>query len=177
MVGREIALPAATSEPCVKRNAPFTRLFSQRVFVIDAMLQREFRHAGGKMRTKRKAPKNIDDYIAGFPPDVQEILEKIRATIHKAAPGAEERISYQIPTFTLKGQYVIYFAAFSKHVSVYPAPRGAAEFKETLSAYEGGKGTVRFPLDKRIPFGLISKIVKYRMKEAGKKVEAERTKR
>jgi uncharacterized protein YdhG (YjbR/CyaY superfamily) len=117
------------------------------------------------MKTKQKAPGNIDDYIAGFPREIQGILEKIRMTIRKAAPGAEEKISYQIPSFSLKGGYLIYFAAFKKHIGLYPAPRGVAEFKEALVRYQTGKGTMRFPLDKPIPFGLISKIVKFRVKE------------
>lgn len=117
------------------------------------------------MRANQTAPKDIDEYIAGFPNDVQEILEKIRMTIRKAAPGAEETISYQIPTFTLSGRYLIYFAAYKKYISIYPAPRGREEFKEELAGYEGGKGTVRFPLDKPIPFGLIRRIVKFRVKE------------
>jgi uncharacterized protein YdhG (YjbR/CyaY superfamily) len=111
----------------------------------------------------RQAPKNIDEYIAGFPSVVGEILQKIRSTIRKVAPGAEETISYQIPTFRLHGN-LIYFAAYKNHIGLYPAPRGVAEFKEVLSAYEGGKGTIRFPLDKPIPLRLISKIVKYRVK-------------
>jgi uncharacterized protein YdhG (YjbR/CyaY superfamily) len=116
------------------------------------------------MRTKQAAPQNIDEYIAGFPKDVQEILEKIRRTIRRAAPDAAETISYQMPAFTLKG-YLIYFAAYKKHIGLYPAPRGNEKFKKELSAYEGGKGTVRFPVDKPIPFGLISRIVKFRVKE------------
>jgi len=117
------------------------------------------------MRTNQTAPKDIDEYIAGFPNDVQEILEKIRMTIRKAAPDAEETISYQIPTFTLKGEYLVYFAAYKKHIGLYPAPRGIERFKKELSLYEGGKGTVRFPLDKPIPFGLIKRIVRFRAKE------------
>ncbi len=117
------------------------------------------------MRTDQTAPKTIDEYIAGFPHDVQEILEKIRMTIRKAAPDAKEAISYKIPTFTLKGRYLVYFAAYKNHIGLYPAPRGIEKFKEELSAYEGGKGTVRFPLDKPIPFDLISRIVKFRVKE------------
>jgi uncharacterized protein YdhG (YjbR/CyaY superfamily) len=116
------------------------------------------------MITGQAAPKDIDEYIAGFPKDVQEILEKIRQTIRQAAPAADEKISYQIPTFTLHGP-LIYFAAFAKHVSVYPAPRGAEGLKEELSAYKGGKGTVQFPLGKPVPYDLIARIVKFRAKE------------
>lgn len=102
--------------------------------------------------------------IADFPPDVQKILEKIRITIRKAAPSAEETINYQIPTFTLKGN-LVHFAAFKKHIGFYPTPTEVEKFKEELSAYEGAKGSVKFRLDKPIPFELISKIVKFRAKE------------
>ena len=117
------------------------------------------------MKTNKTKPKNIDDYIAGFPDEVQMILEKVRTTIKKAAPRAEETISYQIPSFNLNGSYLIYFAAYKKHIGLYPAPRGHEKFKKELSAYEGGKGTLRFPLDQPIPFGLITRIVKFRAKE------------
>ncbi len=129
------------------------------------------------MRANQTTPKNIDEYIAGFPNNVQEILERIRMTIRKAAPGAEETISYQIPTFTLKGKYLVYFAAYKKHIGLYPAPRGVQKFKKELSAYEGGKGTVRFPFDKPIPFGLISRIVKFRVKQNLERAEAKGKKR
>jgi uncharacterized protein YdhG (YjbR/CyaY superfamily) len=122
------------------------------------------------MRTGQTAPRDIDEYIAGFPAAVQETLEKIRMTIRKAAPGAEETISYKIPTFNLNGGYLIYFAAYKKHIGLYPAPRGSKEFREELSGYEGGKGTVRFPFDKPIPYDLIRRIVKFRVKEVLEKV-------
>jgi len=116
------------------------------------------------MKTDRTAPKNIDEYIAGFPPDVQEILQKIRATIKKAAPNAEETIKYQMPTFTLHGN-LVYFAAFKTHIGFYPIPTGIEKFKKELAPYKQGKGSVQFPLDQPIPYGLISKIVKFRVKE------------
>lgn len=109
-------------------------------------------------------PKNIDEYIAIFPKDVQEILEKIRATIRKAAPSAEETINYQMPTFTLKGN-LVHFAAFKNHIGFYPTPTGIEKFKKELSAYNGAKGSVQFPLDKPIPYALIKKIVTFRVKE------------
>ena len=112
---------------------------------------------------KRAAPKNIDEYIAAFPSDVQKILEKIRALIKKTARGAEEAISYGIPTFKVDGHAFIYFAGYAKHISVYPAPRGAAQFKAELKDYAGGKGTVQFPLSEPIPYDLIRRIVKFRM--------------
>lgn len=116
------------------------------------------------MKTDQATPKTIDEYIAGFPKEVQARLKEIRKTIRKAAPAAEEKISYRIPAFALHGN-LIYFAAFKNHIALYPAPRGVAKFKDELSAYEGGKGTVQFPLDRPIPFDLISRIVKFRVEE------------
>ena len=128
------------------------------------------------MKAPQTAPQTIEEYIATFPKDVQEKLEKIRATIRKAAPDAEETISYKIPTFKLKGHYLVYFAAYKKHIGLYPAPIGSAEFKATLSAFEAGKGTLQFPFDKPIPFNLIRKIVKFRVKENLAKAGARRLK-
>jgi uncharacterized protein YdhG (YjbR/CyaY superfamily) len=116
------------------------------------------------MRTNQTAPKSIDEYIAGFPAYVQSILEEIRMTIRKAAPGAQETIKYRMPTFTLEGN-LVHFAAFKGHIGLYPAPTGVEEFKDELSRYEGGKGSVRFPLDEPIPFDLIGRIVMFRVKE------------
>jgi uncharacterized protein YdhG (YjbR/CyaY superfamily) len=115
------------------------------------------------MSTGPAAPKDIDEYIAGFSDEVQEILEKIRMTIRKAAPDAAEAIKYRMPTFTLKGN-LVHFAAFKKHIGFYPAPRGIEEFKDELSAYEGAKGSVRFPLGKPVPYDLIGQIVKFRVR-------------
>jgi len=128
------------------------------------------------MRRGQSEPKDIDEYIAGFTEDVQEILEKIRTTIRKAAPDAEEAIKYQMPTFTLNGN-LVHFAAYKKHIGFYPAPRGVEKFKEALSGYEGAKSTVRFPLDKPIPFGLISTIVKFRVKKNLERAEGKGKKR
>jgi uncharacterized protein YdhG (YjbR/CyaY superfamily) len=116
------------------------------------------------MKTDQAAPKNIDEYIAAFPPDIQEILQKIRLTIRKAAPDADETIKYQMPTFTLKGN-LVHFAAFKNHIGFYPTPTGTEEFRKELSVYQGAKGSVRFPLDNPIPYTLISEIVKFRAKE------------
>jgi uncharacterized protein YdhG (YjbR/CyaY superfamily) len=123
------------------------------------------------MQTDQSAPKTIDEYIAGFPKDVQVILEKVRETIRKAAPGAEETINYQIPTFTLKGN-LVHFAAFKKHIGFYPTPTGVEKFKEELSVYEGAKGSVKFPLDEPIPYDLITRIVEFRVKENLERAEA-----
>lgn len=118
------------------------------------------------MKTVLTAPRTIDAYIAGFPEKVQEILRKVRLTIRKAAPDAEETISYQIPAFMLNGKYIIYFAGYKKHIGVYPAPIGDPAFEEDLSAYASGKATAKFPLDKPIPYDLITKIVKFKVKES-----------
>jgi uncharacterized protein YdhG (YjbR/CyaY superfamily) len=116
------------------------------------------------MRADQPAPKTIDEYIANFPQDIQALLERVRATIKQAAPEAQEAIKYQMPTFTLYGN-LVHFAAFQKHIGFYPAPTGIEEFKDELSVYGGGKGSVRFPLDQPIPFDLIGKIVHRRVKE------------
>jgi uncharacterized protein YdhG (YjbR/CyaY superfamily) len=126
---------------------------------------------------KRIAAKSTDEYIATFPEDVQEILKKIRLTIKKAAPKATERISYGIPSFHLDGSYLVYFAGFKNHVSVYPAPRGEEEFKKVLAPYKGGKGTVQFPLSKPIPYPLITKIVKFLIKRNSARASATKGKK
>lgn len=127
------------------------------------------------MRTGDTTSKTIDEYIAGFPSDVQSILERVRSTIRTAAPEAEETISYQIPTFRLQGN-LVHFAAHKKHIGFYPAPTGIAKFKKELSAYQGAKGSVKFPLDQPIPLGLIRKIVKFRVKENLERAAAKKKK-
>ena len=116
------------------------------------------------MNTNQPEPTTIDDYIADFPPEVQEILNKIRTIIKNAAPGAAETIKYRMPTFTLNGN-LVHFAAYKKHIGFYPVPSGIEQFKQELAEYEGGKGSVQFPLDKPIPFDLIRKIVEFRVAE------------
>ena len=106
----------------------------------------------------------IDEYIAQFPKSVQEILEEIRQVIRTAAPEAEEKISYQMPTFYLQGN-LVHFAAYKNHIGFYPAPTGIDAFKEDLSMYKGAKGSVQFPLREPIPLELIRKIVAFRVKE------------
>ena len=115
------------------------------------------------MLAQKKQFGTIDEYIKTFPEDVQRILEKIRQTIKKAAPAAEEAISYQIPTFKLNGTYVVYFAAFKNHIGLYPPPPQV--FKKEVSSYAGPKGNLKFPMDKPIPLDLVKRIVKYRVKE------------
>ena len=118
-------------------------------------------------------PKDIDDYIAGFPEDVQAKLMKLRATIREAAPGAQEKISYQMPTFTLEGN-LVHFAAYKNHIGFYPTPSGIAQFKDQLSNYKGAKGSVQFPLEEPIPYELVSEIVDFRVQENLAKAAAKR---
>lgn len=123
-----------------------------------------------------KAATNVDEYINDFPKDVQQILEKLRATIRKAAPAAEETINYGIPTFTLHGN-LVHYAAYKNHIGFYPAPSGIQAFKEELSVYEGAKGSIKFPIEKPLPFPLITKIVKFRVTENVAKAEAKKLKK
>lgn len=116
------------------------------------------------MKTKEAAPKNIDEYIAGFAENVQEILQKIRLTIHEAAPEAVETIKYQMPTFMLHGN-LVYFAAWKKHIGVYPPISDDEALKQALASYEGPKGNLLFPLDQPIPYELIARLVQQRVKE------------
>ena len=106
----------------------------------------------------------IDEYIAAFPENVQAILQTLRATVRAAAPQATEKISYQMPTFYLKGN-LVHFAAYAKHIGFYPAPRGIEAFKEELAAYKGAKGSVQFPIDQPLPLDLITRIVQFRVAE------------
>lgn len=107
---------------------------------------------------------NIDEYIAMFPKDIQDRLTQLRDTIHKAAPDAEEAISYAIPTFKLNGN-LVHFAAFKNHIGFYPAPSGTEAFKKELSPYKAAKGSIQFPLNEPLPLTLITKIVKFRVKD------------
>ena len=104
----------------------------------------------------------IDEYIVQFPAVIQENLQKIRTLIHEVAPEVTETISYQMPAFILNGKPLVYFAVFKKHIGFYPTPAGVDEFKEELSVYKQGKGSVQFPFNKPVPFNLIEKIVQFR---------------
>jgi uncharacterized protein YdhG (YjbR/CyaY superfamily) len=109
------------------------------------------------MESKKVGFISIDEYIATFPEEIQKILEELRATIKASAPDAEEKISYQIPTFALKGN-LVHFAAWKNHIGFYPTSSGTQAFKHELSIYEGAKGSVKFPIEKPLPLELISKI-------------------
>jgi uncharacterized protein YdhG (YjbR/CyaY superfamily) len=128
------------------------------------------------MDNKSWTPKDIDEYIASFPKDIQDILKKIRATIRNAAPGAHEAIKYQIPTFVLEGN-LVHFAAFKDHIGFYPEPSGIEKFQAELSPYQGSKGSVQFPLDQPIPYDLISQIVAFRVQENLEKAQAKKKKK
>jgi len=116
------------------------------------------------MKEPKKAFKTIDEYIATFPKSIQVILEELRQAIKESAPNAKEVISYQMPAFRLNG-ILVYFAAFKNHIGFYPTSSGIEAFREQLSGYEVSKGTVRFPLNKPIPFDLVKKMVRFRVKE------------
>ena len=121
-------------------------------------------------------PTTIDEYIAAFPADVQDILQKVRETIKTAAPQATEAISYGMPTFKLAGN-LVHFGAFKTHLGFYPIPSGLEQFKEELAQYKGGKGSVQFPFDQPMPYALITKIVEFRVSENLAKAAAKKKKK
>ncbi len=118
-----------------------------------------------RMDGGKKQFKTIDEYIKTFPEDAQAILQKMRQTIRKAAPLAEEAISYQMPTFKLNGRNLVHFAGYKHHVGFYPVPSGIDAFEKELAPYKQGKGSVQFPLDRPVPYDLVRRIVIFRMKE------------
>lgn len=122
------------------------------------------------MDSQKNGFNSVDEYIAAFPVDIQKILEEIRAVIKAAAPQAQEKISYQMPTFFLNGN-LVHFAAFKNHIGFYPTPSGIEAFQKELSIYKGAKGSVQFPLDQPLPLKLIGKIVKFRVAENIKKLK------
>ncbi|HEX9061151.1 MAG TPA: DUF1801 domain-containing protein [Clostridia bacterium] len=123
------------------------------------------------MEESTGTPKSIDEYIEKYPPKIQEILKTIRNVIKEAAPEAEEKISYQMPTFYLNGN-LVYFAACKNHIGFYPTPSGIDAFKNELSEYKGSKGSVQFPIEKALPYELIFRIVTFRVAENIKRMEA-----
>ncbi|WP_420148202.1 iron chaperone [Spirosoma sp.] len=121
-------------------------------------------------------PNTIDEYIAGFPADVQEKLQQVRETIKKAAPDATETVKYAMPTFTLNGN-LVYFAGFKNHIGFYATPKGNEAFQQELSAYKQGKGSIQFPLDQPMPLDLIARMVTYRVEENLGKATKPKTKK
>ena len=127
------------------------------------------------MATTGKMPtaSSVDEYIGRYPANVQSALKKMRKTIRAAAPEAEEVISYSIPGYKYHGM-LVFFAAWKDHISLYPAPWGAKALQKEMSAYEGSKGTIKFPMDKALPLSLIGKMVKYRVKENLERAQAKK---
>ncbi|MBK8048889.1 MAG: DUF1801 domain-containing protein [Anaerolineales bacterium] len=123
------------------------------------------------MNADKSTPKNIDEYIADFSPEIQDILQKIRAIVREAVPEAKEKISYQMPTFTLGGKNLVHFAAFKQHIGFYPTPSGTEAFQAEIAGYKHAKGSIQFPLDKPIPYELIEKIVRFRVAETPPKAK------
>lgn len=109
-------------------------------------------------------PKDVDEYIAGFPKEIQKVLEELRATIKKAAPDAEEVIRYQMPAYKYHGP-LVYFAVHKNHIGFYATPTGNTAFEKELCSYKTGKGSVQFPLDQPVPLQLVARIVKFRVEE------------
>ncbi len=128
------------------------------------------------MEEIKAAPESIDVYISQFPLELQETLQTLRKVIKESAPDAEEKISYQMPTFSLHGN-LVHFAAFKSHIGFYPAPSGIEAFKDELSVYKGAKGSVQFPIDKLLPYELIGRIVKFRAAENTKLAEEKKRKK
>ena len=135
----------------------------------------ELMGAFNESATNRTSPATIDEYKAGFPPEIQEILEAIRDVVRRAAPEAEETISYRIPAFRQNG-VLVYFAAFTHHIGLYPPVKGDAKLEQAVAPYAGDKGNLRFPLSRPIPFDLIERIVRLRLKQNLAKAAATRKK-
>ena len=127
------------------------------------------------MDSSKKSPQTIDEYMANFPAHAQAAMQRLRALIHEIAPEATEKISYGIPTFVL-GQNLVHFAAYKNHIGFYPASSGIAHFEEELKDYETSKGTVRFPLDKPIPYDLVRCITEFRVAENRTRAQAKKPK-
>ncbi len=128
------------------------------------------------MKKGSPAPADMDSYIAGFPKNIQMVLQQVRATIRKAASGAEEKISYQMPAFAENG-VLVWFAAWKEHLGLYPTPSAIREFAHELTGYEQSRGAIRFPLDQAMPLGLIRRIVQFRVRETREKTARRRVNR
>jgi uncharacterized protein YdhG (YjbR/CyaY superfamily) len=159
----------ATNDFAARKNAG-KRLFWIITHLVKGSIEGNF------MENDKKGFSSTGEYIATFPAEIQLILQQMRATIQAAAPEAEEKISYQMPTFYLNGN-LVHFAAFKNHIGFYPTPGGIEAFEDELSVYQGAKGSIRFPIDQALPLELITKIVKLRVAENLKKAEAKSGKR
>ena len=123
------------------------------------------------MKSKKSGFNSIDEYMGTFPKEIQKMLKEIRKTIKAVAPKAEETISYQMPAFKLDGQYIAHFAAWKKHIGMYPIPAGDKAFQKEITPYKGDKSSLQFPLDKPLPLKLISRVVKFRIAENLKRTD------
>jgi len=157
--------------PSFSRRAPSTQL-SHPILGCDSIQSWKCDY----MPTSHVAPKTIDEYISAFSPEVQAVLQRVRQAVCSAAPGAQETISYRIPAFKLNGM-LVYFAAFTKHIGFYPPIRGDSRLEKAVSRYAGEKGNLRFPLDQPIPYGLIKRITRLRVKQNRAKHTTERKKK
>ena len=119
---------------------------------------------------KKNIATDVDSYISEYPPTVQKMLKQLRAAIRKAAPKAEESISYMMPAYKLNGP-LVYFGAYEKHIGFYPTGAGVAAFQKEIASYKSSKGAIQFPLDQPLPLALVEKIVKYRVKQNQLKAE------
>ena len=168
-----------TMEACVLYQSTHESplfLLGMLIFGAKELSLRQTARKEKSMDSKKPGFNSIDEYIQTFPQDIQKILQEVRATIKAAAPEAEEKISYQMPTFFLKGN-LIHFAAFKNHIGIYPTPSGTEAFKRELSIYQGAKGSVRLPIDEPMPLKLISRIVKFRVAENLKNEKSRSTKK
>jgi uncharacterized protein YdhG (YjbR/CyaY superfamily) len=162
--------------PVTPENLVLTRQKDFSFRLVGRLLLNKHKKEGELMENNRVGFVSIDEYIATLSKEIQKKLEELRATIKTAAPDAEEKISYQMPTFALKGN-LVHFAAHKNHIGFYPTPTGIQAFKNELSIYEGAKGSVKFPIDKPLPLKLISKIVKFRVAENLKNAETKSSKK
>lgn len=121
------------------------------------------------MPMRKKQFETMDEYIRSFPEPVRTTLEKVRKTVRDVAPEATEAISYQIPTFKINGKYLVYFAAWKQHIAMYPIPLGTEAFQNEIAPHRTGKGTLRFPMDRPIPWALVKRLVKFHMREREEK--------
>lgn len=128
-----------------------------------------------KKESSMKKAKDVNEYILSFPPSTQKLLKQMRTTIKKAAPDAEELISYGMPAYKLNGP-LVYFGGYESHIGFYAIPSGISAFKKELSKYKGGKGSVKFPMDEPLPLNLVTNIVKFRVKENNEKIKIKKMK-
>jgi uncharacterized protein YdhG (YjbR/CyaY superfamily) len=124
----------------------------------------------------RRAVRTVDDYISGFAPEIQDILQTLRKVVRESAPNADEKISYQMPTFAQHGN-LVHFAAFKHHIGFYPTSSGTEAFRDELAGYKGSKGAVQFPLDRPVPYELVGRIVRFRVAENSRRAESRSRKR